>query len=626
MQVVLPTLAVVLFWIFWGLVLAGCGFCLRRLLGRGLFGQPERQTLLAVDVWIGLAGVVGYLLLWNLLFAITWVAGVLPIAIGAAGLVAGARGLSRPRWRRTSTAMGVLGLLSILWLANASLAVADDYDFGLYHLNLIEYAKRYATVPGLADLHVRLGAGDAHLLFVALLDRGPLSGAGPHLADGFLASLLIFDLVRRLAFRPASTWFSSFTSTLGLLLISTTLIVAALRPTQRISSPNLDFAAFVLVVIGILYLAECVEDGFRAPAALGATAALATAAATRPLYWIWVVFGVVVLVLLTSSRSRRGRVVVLLAVAALPTVIGVGWLMRQAVLSGYPFYPLTLGGFPVDWRLPAHLLRSATRVDFAWAREPAVPPNTVLGSWRWLPNHWLPIRVGDQDVILPSALLACTAVIAVARGVDSSWRDRRRPMLVVLVPSVASIGIWFLTIPDPRFVWAPIWLVPLALLAAVLPPKVPAPRWFVAAGAVCCGITLAAFESQYRVYFVPAIALAGTAAAVAVGISARRIRTHRSVPWVVITLLVAELGAAAVTKAGGIHLVVADHTGRMGIPADPVPTLVPLHTASGLVVFRPAGSDQCWQALLCVPNRLGRGLRLRGGSVADGFSLRPLEP
>ena len=443
-------------------------------------------------------------------------AGIAPIALGAAGLLAGGRRLSRPRWDATSTVMGAVGLVSILWLANASLAVADDYDFGLYHLNLIDYAKRYAALPGLADLHVRLGAGDAHLLFVALLDRGPLSGAGPHLADGLLASLLIFDLVRRFAFRPASAWFSSFTSTLALLLIPIVVIVAALRPTQRISSPNLDFAAFVLVVVGILYLAECVEDGFRAPAALGATAALATAAATRPLYWLWVVFAVAVLVLFTGSRPARGRLTTLLTVGAIPAVIGAGWLARQAVLSGYPFYPLTLGGLPVDWRLPAHLLRAATRADYAWAREPGVPPDTVFSSWRWLPHHWLGVRVRDPDVILPAALLGCAAVVVLARGAGSAWRERRRPLLVVVIPSLVSIAIWFAAIPDPRFVWAPIWLVPLALLAALLPPRVPAPRWFVVVGAACLGIALAAFESQHRVYFVPAAILAVGAAAVVV--------------------------------------------------------------------------------------------------------------
>ncbi len=624
MDVVLPTLAVALFWVFWGLVLAGCGYCLRRLLGRALSGHPERQTLLAVDLWIGLAGVVGYLLVWNLLFAITWVAGIAPIAVGAAGLVAGARTLSRPRWLRTSTAVGAAGMLSILWLANASLAVADDYDFGLYHLNLIDYAKRYATVPGLADLHVRLGAGDAHLLFVALLDRGPLSGAGPHLADGLLASLLIFDLVRRFAFRPASTWFSSFTSTLALLLIPTTVIVAALRPTQRISSPNLDFAAFVLVVIGILYLAECVEKGLHAPAALGATAALATAAATRPLYWIWVGFAIVVLLLLTQPRRPGTRSMSLLAVGALPGLIGIGWLARQAILSGYPLYPLTLGGLPVDWRLPAHLLRAATRADYAWARNSGAPPDAVLSSWSWLPHHWIPSRVRDPDVILPVALLAAFVLIVVARGVGPAWRERRKPMLVIVAPSLVSIAIWFAVIPDPRFVWGPIWLVPLALVASVLPPHVPAPRWFVVVAAVCCGIALAAFESQHRVYFVPAVALAVTAAAVAIVVTGRRIPMDRAAPWFVITLLIAELGASAVTKAGGFHLAVANHAGRIGIPADPVPTLVRIRTASGLVVFRPVGSDQCWQALVCVPSLLGDGLRLRGRSVDDGFSLRPV--
>jgi hypothetical protein len=252
-----------------------------------------------------------------------------------------------------------------------------------------------------------------------------------------------------------------------------------------------------------------------------------------------------------------------------------------------------------------------------------VPPDIVFSSWSWLPHHWLGARVRDPDVILPAALLGCAAVVVLARGAGSAWRERRRPLLVVVIPSVVSIVIWFAAIPDPRFVWAPIWLVPLALLAALLPPHVPAPRWYVVVGAACLGIALAAFESQHRIYFVPAAILAVAAAAVVVGVVGRGTGMARAVPWFVITLLIAELGGAAVTKAGGFHLVVANHTGRIGIPADPVPVLNRVPTASGLVVFQPEGSDQCWQALLCMPTLLGDGLRLRGASVADGFSLRP---
>jgi hypothetical protein len=96
----------------------------------------------------------------------------------------------------------VLGSLTVLWLANHALAEATDYDLGLYHLGVIEYAKHYAAIPGLANLQTRFAASDPHLLLAAFVDRGPWSGAGWHLVDGFLVSLLVIELGSRLA-RPA---------------------------------------------------------------------------------------------------------------------------------------------------------------------------------------------------------------------------------------------------------------------------------------------------------------------------------------------------------------------------------------------------------------------------------------
>jgi hypothetical protein len=91
----------------------------------------------------------------------------------------------------------------------------------------------------------------------------------------------------------------------------------------------------------------------------------------------------------------------------------------------------------------------------------------------------------------------------------------------------------------------------------------------------------------------------------------------------VLALVTADFGAAAFTQFGGIRVVAADHSGPIGIAPDPAPALVAVRTASGLQVSRPAGSDQCWQALLCVPFLLGDELHLRGPSIADGFSLQP---
>jgi hypothetical protein len=191
----------------------------------------------------------------------------------------------------------------------------------------------------------------------------------------------------------------------------------------------------------------------------------------------------------------------------------------------------------------------------------------------------------------------------------------------VLIPSLASLAIWFALIPDPRFVWAPIWLVPLSLIAWLLPPDVRVGRVRLVA-AVALGAGLAAFACEERVRFVPAVFVATVAAALVLRALGGRGWLAAIAPFAVLALVIADFGAAAFTQFGGIHVVAAEHSGPIGIEPDPAPTLVALRTASGLQVSRPAGSDQCWQALLCVPFLLGDDLHLRGRTVADGFSLQ----
>ena len=491
---------------------------------------------------------------------------------------------------------------------------------GSYHLNLIDYARKYAALPGLADLHIRLGAGDAHLLFAALIDHGPLAGVAPHFLDGLLAALVLFDLAVRLATRPASAWLHSFASTFALLLVPAVFVMAAIRPTQRISSPNLDYAAFLLVLLGALYLAECIEGGFSLPPAIVSVCAFATAAATRPLYWLWAGYALAVLVFFAArTRSWRGAT----AVGLLPALIAIGWLARQSVLSGYPLYPLTVGGLPVDWRLPAALLSHENRVDFAWAREPGVNPDVVLGSWHWL-SAWLTVQRRNLDVTLPLALLVLGLAIALSRGFRPSAPGRRKVALMLLAPSLVTLVIWFATAPDPRFAWGAIWVGSISVLAWMLPDSVTTPRLVELAAAAAVALLAAWFGHEHRMWFLQAVVV-GAALTTAVLVAVRgRPWAARLVPLVVLALVVAELGIASRALFGGVHLAAGDSTGPIGAPLDPVPKLVPVVTASGLRLAHPEASDQCWQALLCVPTLLGPSLHLRGTTVSGGFSLGAL--
>jgi hypothetical protein len=612
----LPTLAVLISWLFATAVVAGCGFLTRWALLR-LFAEPVAR-LACADLWIGFAVLIAYLQVWNLSLRVGLLAWIAPLATGGLGLALAARTSLRLRWPPRLAYVVPVGL-GIVWLANKSLGPAEDYDLGLYHLSAIRYALKFATIPGLGNLHERLSAGDAHLLFVALLEHGPWSNAGFHLADGLLVALLLVELAFRIARRHG--WRDSYSSRMALLLLPATVVVVGVRPTHRLSSPNLDLAAFVLVVVGALYLAECVERRYQPAAIMASTGAFATASATRPVYWIATALSVC-LIGAAAGRDRRelrlrGLRALILS-ATIPGAVLVGWLGRQAILCGYPFLPLTIGGLHADWRVPISVVRRQNRVDYAWARWPGVDPDVVFASWHWLHAWWLRRWIGDLDVGAPLALLAAL-VPSFACGWKRGAEHRRRtaPMLAVVLPSLIVLIVWFFTAPDPRFVFGPMWLVPVALAAWIVPSaSVRSFTWLVMVG-LAVGV-LIAVGIERLTWFVP-VALIGPTFSAAV---LRLVNRNVSLPMVaqvaIVTAALAPIGLVA--YRGAFSIVITDRGGSLGTPSEPMPQLRLFTTRSGLQVVQPVNSDQCFFVEPCTPDTNSR-LRLRGSGLSSGFSV-----
>ena len=167
-DIVPPTLAVVVSWIVLGALIAGVGHAMRRVLLRVGVGQAV-DTFRPADLWIGLAALVAYLQLWNLVAAVSWKATIVPVVTGLVGLGLVGLGLGARRLRgfkSLSLSWPIVAgvVVAVLWLANRSLAAAFYYDLGLYHFAAIDYASQFAAIPGLGNLHGRLGAGNGHLL------------------------------------------------------------------------------------------------------------------------------------------------------------------------------------------------------------------------------------------------------------------------------------------------------------------------------------------------------------------------------------------------------------------------------------------------------------------------------
>jgi hypothetical protein len=615
---VLPTLAVLVSWLFVAAVVAGCGFLTRRLV-LAYFSEPG-DGLACADLWIGFAVLVAYLEIWNLTLPIRLLAWIAPLACGGVGLVLAAR--RSPRFARKAPLALVSALaVAILWLANKALGPAEDYDLGLYHFGVIGYALKYASIPGLGNLQVRLSAGDAHLLFVALLEHGPWANAGFHLADGLLVALLLVELCSRIGRPPG--WQTSFTARMAMLLVPATVVVVGIRPTHRLSSPNLDLATYVLVVVGALYLAECVERGYRPTAIMGSTASFAVAAATRPLYWIPTALAAGLIALAAGRdrphiRLRAVRAVIL--GCTIPGAVLVGWAGRQAILSGYPLYPLRIGGLHADWRVPASVVRSETRGDYAWARWPGIPPDTVLGSWHWLGAYWFKRRKGDLDVLSPLLLLgSLVPALAFAWTRDSQRSRRLAPMLAVLVPSLVVLVVWFLTAPDPRFAFAPLWLVPIAIAAWAAPP--PTVRRY--APLLILAVVLAALITvgvEQPTWLVPAAFIGSTIATIALLITKRGHMLAIGSEVAIVAAMLAPIGVVA--DHGAFAIVSSSQGGPLGTPPERVPQLQPFFTASGLQLVQPVDTDQCFLIELCTTNG-NPEFRLRGAGIEKGFSVEP---
>lgn len=554
-------------WVVVALLLAGIGLATRTGV-LAVAGLDANTALCAADIWTGLGGLTGYLLFWSLLAPIgpaTWIAPI-AVSIGGLGLVLRGR-TSRPRL----TLMSVPLILLVVWLANLSLGGALSYDSGLYHFAAIEYAGHAAAIPGLGNLHDRLSAGSAHFLFVAFLGVRPWSGAGNHLANGLLVSLLIGHLWTILAgSSPTPRGLVSWR--VALLTVPAIVLVAVMNAGESLSSPTIDLPAFVLVFAGGVSLAQAYERSLDMRFVIGGIGALATGVAIRPQVAPALVVAIG-LVLFAAHRQRPRRLIRIATCSlVLPLMLVVGLAARQTILSGYPLFPSGLLAAPVDWRVPPNVLSEYREWVSSWARSPGRRPEEVGPWWTWI-RSWISSTLANDSVRPALVLGTVAAVLPLAYRSRHDRRERRKragAAAMILVPSVAALLVWFLAAPAVRFAYGWIWLVAIGLLAWLLPGSPGRGRG--ALGAVAAAVVLA------------------------VGVANSYGNNTEGLGF---------------TASGDGPF------GSISLP--PAPKTRTFVTASGLRLLVPVNGDRCWRVLWCAPSP-NPGLELRGNDKRDGFS------
>jgi len=451
------TLAVCIMWL--ALAIGFCGIGV--LLLRHLTGFQADWQNAYVAVWAGFGLVMGGLLVWHFFLPVNG------LALWAFAFVVTASLILERDWfrmvllNRLSPSLVVPVFLFMVWTANHALAPGgmDDYN---YEFQAIRWFHDYRIVPGLGNLHGRIGFNNSHHLLAALLSSGPWSGGVNHIFNGFFVALtftLFAAALRDLALSRESAW-----ALPGALMISPCVglvLFGIFGPT--ISTLKADvFLCAATAAIAVLFIEFAhtpVRDARHL--ALGATI-LPVASVLFSVKITSVVFSVTlaisVLTHLLATVGWRNRVT--LSSALVAAMIYCSVLVRGVLLSGYPLYPSTILAANVDWRVPIAQANAERAFITSWAQLRATYETLVTG-WAWIPTWARSTVLTDKfDIVLPLtlALLCVPSLLLSSRSQEDSG-DPEWGWVTLTAASLGSLSVWFVQAPAGRFASIYFWIL-----------------------------------------------------------------------------------------------------------------------------------------------------------------------
>jgi hypothetical protein len=443
--------------------LLGIGALVRRILGR----PPRTADDWLAGFWLGFATSVIVLQAWQLAAPVDRSVLFLLGGLGVAGIlregVAPWRLLARGLWRHAPAVL--LLAVGTVWLALEAQGGPRNGDSGLYHVPTMTWHLAHRLPPGLGNLAAPFAYNQSFFLWAALLDVGPLPGRASHVMNTlFVVALLarvllaLSRLVRSGDVAPADAFYA--------------LMLPAVVPLGldiNVTSPSPDIAVWTLGIVLAGELARFLTTGRR----FADVAALAVLVAIAPplklsLGGLAAFTGLVGAVAWMRATPRDGGWLRAVAVVGMIVLLAPGvWMLRGVVLSGYPLYPSTLLGVPVDWAVPYETVVAEGKLIRYWNGV----EDWYIAAWRdpqWF-LHWLPVLDWDRaDVLTPLGIAAVLLLVGLLSRVV--WRRVPRALpAAVLVPTFGSIAYCIANAPRARYPASAYWVLAAQSVWVALP-------------------------------------------------------------------------------------------------------------------------------------------------------------
>ncbi len=474
LELLSPMALVLLSWLFLSLVFCGLGVAALKALGQSLHSG---WTWLD-SFWLGWAAALCAMQLWHFVLPINDALLMLLTAIASAVLLSQRNNLTKVL-RRVLKDKSFIVLLTLLalWLSNRALGMPVAYDTGFRDMQAVMWVDTYPLVPGLGNLFSSLGLNQSVYLYDALLDAFIWSGRSHYIATGLLILVyLVYSARAALClFRCRTTACLRWSWIFATLTMPYVLFYTAARGgiTHFLTDTAVDLLGFVSMIYLLDFLQDWRADGDEKNYLINRLAIVVLAGFTVKQSFF--IFGAAISAFtclvwlqrchLRLTGRRLARTILPVAIAACALMFP--WMARGAVTSGYIVYPQTFGRLDVDWAIPIEQVQQRQLNMSANTRLRGGDRATVLASWDWL-GPWLQRFAGN---IMPTMMPMLIAVIGIslhflgrARAPGAKCEQRLSPW--ILAPLLATLLIWFLTYPEPKYVRYVLWS--LAGIAVIL--------------------------------------------------------------------------------------------------------------------------------------------------------------
>lgn len=444
-------------WIYCFLLSLSIGSGLLKLISKRSGKPLSAQFDVFYRFWFGFVVLIGILQAISLFLPINNAAFIIVSLLGLISAVLnvkGVQGYACGFWSRVTTLKGFVSLLIIVtilllvsYMANKSVTHTDTF---LYHFNAVKWAREYPVVPGLVNLHNRLGFNSSFFLFAAFTEVGIYENYSAHVALSFLMAACLIHWFVVISDR------SQLMSKRIFCLLTVLFLVAHTVYRMDIASLSTDYPMAVLTLVFCLVVLDKIDG--KVLLLLPIAAAVFTFKLSGMLA---VAAGLAVLAgclfrLRYDNRSpvirRQEKRTLSMSFILLCFVVS-GFVIRNVIISGWLLYPFPVGNVHLPWSVSKPYVMDMIDVISSYPKIPGGASAETIRNNSFL--FWFIPWSEKFKQSYEAFELACALLILLwslyQRASFGKFVYGRLNIVLVLAFAATSILFWFYSAPDIRF-------------------------------------------------------------------------------------------------------------------------------------------------------------------------------